>query len=193
MIIRKLFKFENAHIVRFCSSKRCKTSIHGHSYRAEILLESNFLDNAGMVYDFGLMKRNIKCLIDSFDHATTLFSGDDAEYLNDMKKHSKRWIEIPVNPSAEQFCRIFFVLIDRLLKSTVMQNGEREVKIHSVIVHETDTGYAQCFRDDAYNAKMGEINLKDIIFSPEIISEWEDKELFEKIKLTQKIINPKEV
>ena len=193
MIIRKLFKFENAHIVRFCSSKRCKTSIHGHSYRAEILLESNFLDNAGMVYDFGLMKRNIKCLIDSFDHATTLFSGDEKEYLNDMKKHSKRWIEIPVNPSAEQFCRIFFVLIDRLLKSTVMQNGEREVKIHSVIVHETDTGYAQCFRDDAYNAKMGEINLKDIIFSPEIISEWEDKELFEKIKLTQKIINPKEV
>ncbi|QCD53317.1 6-pyruvoyl trahydropterin synthase family protein [Campylobacter sp. RM16192] len=193
MIIRKLFKFENAHIVRFCSSKRCKTSIHGHSYRAEILLESNFLDNAGMVYDFGLMKQNIKCLIDSFDHTTTLFSGDDEEYLDDMKKHSKRWIEIPVNPSAEQFCRIFFVLIDRLLKSTVMQNGEREVKIHSVIVHETDTGYAQCFRDDSYNAKMGEINLKDIIFSPEIISEWDDKELFEKIKLGQKIINPKEV
>ncbi|MFL1705968.1 6-pyruvoyl trahydropterin synthase family protein [Campylobacter sp. MOP7] len=193
MIIRKLFKFENAHIVRFCSSKRCRTSIHGHSYRAEILLESNFLDNAGMVYDFGLMKQNIKCIIDSFDHTTTLFSSDDKEYLDDMKKHSKRWIEIPVNPSAEQFCRIFFVLIDRLLKSTVMQNGEREVKIHSVIVHETDTGYAQCFRDDAYNAKMGEINLKDIIFSPEIISEWDDKDLFDKIKLGQKIINPKEV
>ena len=176
MIIRKMFKFENAHIVRFCSSKRCKTSIHGHSYRAEILLESNFLDNAGMVYDFGL-----------------IFSGDEAEYKNDLKKHSARWVEIPLNPSAEQFCRIFFVMIDRLLKATQMQNGEREVKLHSVIVHETDTGYAQCFRDDAYNAKMGEVNLNKIVFSEGVRAEWEDAELFEKIKLGKKIVNPKEV
>ena len=99
MIIRKMFKFENAHIVRFCSSKRCKTSIHGHSYRAEILLESNFLDNAGMVYDFGLMKREIGCIIDSFDHCTTIFSGDEAQYKNDLKKHSARWVEIPPQSS----------------------------------------------------------------------------------------------
>ncbi len=32
MIIRKLFEFENAHIVRFCSSSRCKSSIHGQHY-----------------------------------------------------------------------------------------------------------------------------------------------------------------
>jgi len=159
MIIRKLFRFENAHIVRFCSSKRCRTSIHGHSYVAEILLSSNFLDNAGMVYDFGLMKQNIKTIIDSF------YSGDSDEYKNDLKKHSARWIEIPLNPSAEQFCRIFFVMIERLLELSVMNNGEREVKLHSVIVHETDTGYAQCFKEDATNPQMGEIRLSDIKFS----------------------------
>ncbi len=27
-----------------------------------------------------------------------------------------------------------------------MVNGERDVTLNSVIVHETDTGYAQCFR-----------------------------------------------
>ncbi|MFC2492359.1 MAG: 6-pyruvoyl tetrahydropterin synthase family protein, partial [Campylobacter curvus] len=191
MIIRKLFTFENAHIVRFCSSKRCRTSIHGHSYKAEVLLSSNFLDNAGMVYDFGLMKQNIKCIIDSFDHATTIFSGDEAEYKSDLKKHSARWVEIPLNPSAEQFCRIFFVIIDRLLSTTIMQNGEREVKLESIIVHETDTGYAQCFRDDAYNAKMGEINLDRIVFSQAVIDEWDDKELFEKIKFKKPIVNAK--
>ena len=89
MIIRKLFRFENAHIVRFCSSKRCRTSIHGHSYVAEILLSSNFLDNAGMVYDFGLMKQNIKTIIDSFDHATTIFSGDNDEYSPGNFKYKK--------------------------------------------------------------------------------------------------------
>ncbi|MBY0444649.1 MAG: 6-carboxytetrahydropterin synthase, partial [Burkholderiales bacterium] len=44
MLIRKLFKFENAHIVRNCSSERCRSSIHGHSYRVEVLLEANALD-----------------------------------------------------------------------------------------------------------------------------------------------------
>ncbi|WP_462108743.1 6-pyruvoyl trahydropterin synthase family protein [Campylobacter concisus] len=193
MIIRKLFRFENAHIVRFCSSKRCRTSIHGHSYVTEILLSSNFLDNAGMVYDFGLMKQNIKTIIDSFDHATTIFLGDNDEYKNDLKKHSARWIEIPLNPSAEQFCRIFFVLIERLLELSVMNNGEREVKLHSIIVHETDTGYAQCFKEDAVNAQMGEIKLDEIKFSDAIIEEWEDKNLFEKMKNRLKIEIPKDI
>ena len=65
MIIRKLFKFENAHIVRKCTSTRCSESIHGHSYKVEVLTKSNFLDNGQMVYDFGLMKGYIKDLIDN--------------------------------------------------------------------------------------------------------------------------------
>lgn len=192
MIIRKIYDFENAHIVRFCSSKRCRTSIHGHSYRCEVMLSSNFLDNAGMVYDFGLMKQGIKVIIDSFDHATTLFSGDSDEYKNDIKKHSKRWIEIPQNPSAEQFCRVFFILIDRLLSLTNMHNNEKNVTLYSIIVHETATGYAQCFRDDAYNEDMGKIELKDISFSPEILADLDDKEFFTKLKNGIKFNFPKD-
>lgn len=192
MIIRKIFDFENAHIVRFCSSKRCRTSIHGHSYKCEVLLESNFLDNAGMVYDFGLMKDGIKTIVDSFDHATTLYDKDDKDYINDMKKHSKRWIEIPQNPSAEQFCRIFFVIIDKLLSLSTMNNGEKNVTLHSVIVHETATGYAQCFRDDAYNENMGKISIDEIKFSDDIMNEWEDRLLFEKIKNGKTIQTKKE-
>ena len=77
MLIRKLFKFENAHIVRDCTTQRCSENIHGHSYKIEVLLESNYLDDGQMVYDFGLTKRYIKELIDSFDHAITLWSKDD--------------------------------------------------------------------------------------------------------------------
>lgn len=192
MIIRKVYEFENAHIVRFCSSKRCKESIHGHSYRCEVLLSSKYLDNASMVYDFGLMKKEIKMIIDSFDHTTTLYAGDSSEYKNDMKKHSKRWIELPYNPSAEQFSRVFFVLIDRLLAQSVMQNGEKGVELYSIIVHETATGYAQCFKEDAYSSIMGVINLDDIVFSDEIRAEWSDFDFYEKLKNGQKFINPKE-
>ena len=191
MIIRKLFKFENAHIVRECSTLRCSQNIHGHSYKVEVLLESNYLDNGQMVYDFGLTKVFIKDIIDSFDHAITLWSGDNKEYINDMKKHSHRWIEIPLSPSAEQFSRIFFVIIDSILKLSKMQNSERDVKLNSIIVHETDTGYAQCFRDDAYNKNMGEINLKEIIFSPQIKKEWKDSNLWDNILEEKELITPK--
>ena len=106
MIIRKLFKFENAHIVRGCSTERCRSSLHGHSYKVEVLFESAFLDHGQMVYDFGLMKRHMKEIIDSFDHAIALWSGDDASYLEAMMQHSERYVLLPVSPSAEQFSRV---------------------------------------------------------------------------------------
>ncbi len=193
MIIRKLFKFENAHIVRGCSTLKCSQNIHGHSYRIEVLLESNYLDNGQMVYDFGLTKLYIKEIIDGFDHAITLWSGDKQEYIEDMKKHSSRWIELPVSPSAEQFSRVIFLLIERVLECTTMVNGEREVKLHSIIVHETETGYAQGFREDAHSKLMGEIKFKDIIFSKEIQKSWSDKNFWIKLLNKEKIINPKTV
>ena len=191
MIIRKLFKFENAHIVRDCSTQRCSKNIHGHSYKVEVLLESNYLDNGQMVYDFGLTKLYIKEFIDSFDHAITLWSKDDKEYINDMKKHSQRWIELPVSPSAEQFSRVFFVVIDKILKLSTMNNGEKEVKLNSIIVHETDTGYAQCFTKDAYSKLMGEIDIKSIIFSKQVKSEWSRGDFWENLLRDDKLVTPK--
>jgi len=193
MIIRKLFKFENAHIVRGCSTKKCRSSLHGHSYKVELLFESNFLDNGQMVYDFGLMKQNMKALVESFDHSIAIWNGDEKEYIQDMKKHSARWVELPVSPSAEQFSRVIFLLIDKLLQLTSSVNGEKEVKLNSIIVHETATGYAQCFNDDAYSKHMGIINLEDIIFSDEVRNDWADSELFLKMKNGESFINPQNV
>ena len=190
MIIRKLFKFENAHIVRNCSTQRCSENIHGHSYKVEVLLESNYLDHGQMVYDFGLMKRTIKELIEAFDHSIALWSGDSKEYIDDMKKHSARWVEIPVSPSAEQFCRVIFLLVERVLECTGMVNGERDVKLHSIIVHETDTGYAQGFREDAYSELMGKIVLEDIVFSKQIQREWSDKQLWNNLLQYKRAVNP---
>ena len=172
MIIRKLFKFENAHIVRDCSSDRCKYSLHGHSYKIELLLESNYLDNGQMVYDFGLLKGEIKDVIDSFDHSVAIWSGDAKEYIIDIKKHSLRWVELPVSPSAEQFSRVIFLLVEDIIKNSKMNNGEKEVKVNSVIVHETDTGYAQGFYEDAHSTLMGSIDIKKITFSEQVQKEW---------------------
>ena len=193
MLIRKLFKFENAHIVRDCSTQRCSENIHGHSYKVEVLLESNYLDNGQMVYDFGLTKRYIKELIDSFDHSITLWTQDDKAYTTAMKKYSNRWVELPVSPSAEQFSRVIYLMVERVLECTDMQNGEKEVRLHSIIVHETETGYAQGFKEDAHSELMGKIALEEIVFSEQVKSEWSDSRLWEKLLTRQSTINPKKI
>ena len=193
MIIRKLFKFENAHVVRGCSTKRCSQSIHGHSYKVEVLFESCYLDHGQMVYDFGLMKRHIKELIDSFDHATALWDEDEPSYIKAMQTYSQRWILMPISPSAEQFARLLFCMIDKLMQQTKMVNGESGVSLYSIIVHETETGYAQAFKEDAYSELMGIIDLKKVIFSNGIMDEWSDDKLWEKLLLGEVFVNPKSV
>ncbi len=193
MIIRKLFKFENAHIVRGCTSRRCSESIHGHSYKVELLFESDHLDRGQMVYDFGLTKLAIKELIDSFDHAITLWSGDDPQYLHDMKKWSRRWVQLPVSPSAEQYARVIFLMVELVLNNTVTVNEEKNVTIAGVIVHETDTGYAHATKEDAHSEGMGIIDLHAISFSQGVKEEWSDPHLWEKLLRGEKIINPKRI
>lgn len=189
MLIRKLFKFESAHIVRGCSSRRCSRSLHGHSYKIELLLEAHALDHGQMVYDFGLLKGDVRDLIDAFDHAITFWDGDDADYIASCQRFSERWISLPVSPSAEQFSRVIFRLVDALLGQTDMVNGEQDVRLHSVIAHETDTGYAQCFREDACNPRMGEFELAQISFSAQIKREWRDPQLFDKLLAGAAFIN----
>ncbi len=190
MKIRKMFRFENAHVVRGCTTRRCSRSIHGHSYRVELVFSSSALDRGQMVYDFGLTKGMIKAFIDSFDHAITLWNGDNPQYLEDMKRWSERWVEIPVNPSAEQYARLFFVLVDRVLKQTEMVNMESGVTLERVIVHETETGYAEADREDAYSTVFGEIDLGEVVFSQRVKEEWENPRMFDELLEGKSFINP---
>ncbi|EKU40278.1 6-carboxytetrahydropterin synthase [Acinetobacter sp. AYS6] len=190
MLIRKLFKFENAHVVRNCTSDRCKRSIHGHSYKVELLLKASKLDHGQMVYDFGLLKGVIKELFDSFDHAICFWEKDDSQYIDACQTFSARWISLPVSPSAEQFSRIFFYLAQQVLQSTITQNGEGDVEVYSVIVHETDTGYAQSFIEDIQNEQMGILSLDGIVFSEQIQIEWSNPQMYEDLKKGMKFNNP---
>lgn len=59
-----------------------------------------------------------------------------------------------------------------------------------MIVHETDTGYAQSFQEDIENAQMGLLSLDKIIFSEQVTSEWSDPEMYEKLKQGIPFQNP---
>ena len=60
-------------------------------------------------------------------------------------------------------------------------------------MHETDTVYAQGFREDAYSKLMGKIELKNIIFSKDIQNQWSDNNLWNRLLNKKEIINPKRV
>jgi len=178
MIIRKKFKFEGAHIVRDCSSDRCKKSLHGHSYVVEVFLTSDKLDFGQMIYDFGLTKGTIKDVVDSFDHAYAMWSKESDDFKSFIKNNSDRYIEMPVSPSAECFALTFLFIIDKVLKATAFNNGEGKVHVNSIRVHETDTGYAEAFLEDL---KWFNFSLEDIKFSEAIKQEWQDSEMYSKL------------
>ena len=170
MIIRKKYDVESAHIVRNCTSERCSHSIHGHSAVIEVFLESTQLDNAQMVYDFGLMKTTIKQFIDSMDHCYLLCSHDDERFKDFIKGSCDRWIEMPFNPSAEMLSVFVFNFIRRILEQTQTSNGEGNIQVKAVRYHETTTGYAECDINDCdrlYNQRYN-----DIIFSNGVVNDW---------------------
>ena len=59
-----------------------------------------------------------------------------------------------------------------------------------MIVHETDTGYAQSFIEDIENEQMGILNLDQIIFSEQVQAEWSDPQMYENLKKGLRFQNP---
>jgi 6-pyruvoyltetrahydropterin/6-carboxytetrahydropterin synthase len=177
MIIRKKFRFEGAHIVRNCTSRRCRENIHGHSYEVEVFVKSDSLDKGYMVMDFILLNKAGE-FIHSFDHSYTLWDKEPEEVKEAIYRLNTRVAEIPVSPSAEGYALLFLFAIDKIIANTIFRNGEGNVKLHSVRVHETQSGYAEAFREDLTMIKF---SLKNILFSKGIREEWKDREWWDKL------------
>jgi len=185
MIIRKLFKFEGSHIVRNCSSDHCKQNIHGHSYIVEVFIHSNKLDRGYMVMDFILLDK-MKWFIESFDHSYSLWNKEKDDFKQFIYTYNKRVAEIPVSPSAEGYALLFFMVCDAILKNTRFANGEGNIRLESVRVHETVTGYAEVFREDM---DLLHFSLDDIHFTNGIQEEWKDINWFNQLKAQLPFIN----
>ncbi len=172
MIIRKKFRFEGAHIVRNCTSRRCRENIHGHSYEVEVFVKSDSLDNGYMVMDFILLNK-AGDFIHSFDHSYTLWDKEPSDVKEAVYRLNARVAEVPISPSAEGYALLFLYVIDKIIANMEFRNGEGNVQLHSVRVHETQSGYAEASREDL---ALVHFNLTEIHFSKAIKDEWKDKE-----------------
>ena len=130
-----------------------------------------------MVMDFVLLDK-VKELVDSFDHTYSLWKEESDELKSFVYKYNRRVAEIPVSPSAEGYALLLLYLIDKILQNTEHKNGEGNVQLSSVRVHETATGYAEAFREDL---KLVNFDIHDIHFSEAIQEEWKENEWWKKL------------
>lgn len=89
---------------------------HGHTYRAEVFLESDILDAQGLVFDFTELKRRVKSWIDdNWDHSF-LLNSLDTELINGLATASKGRIYQfdEENPSCEVLSRVLYTKIVEL-------------------------------------------------------------------------------
>ena len=93
-------------------------------------------------------------------------------------RYNRRVAEIPVSPSAEGYALLFTYVIDKILRHTERVNGEGNIQLHAVRVHETATGYAEAFQEDL---KLARFRLKDIHFSEGIVAEWKSTDWWDKL------------
>jgi 6-pyruvoyltetrahydropterin/6-carboxytetrahydropterin synthase len=81
--------------------------LHGHNGRVEIDMESETLDERGMVIDFSDIKVAIKGWIDAnLDHRMLLRSDDPL--LPHLKKTGEPYFEMSENPTAENIAKLIY-------------------------------------------------------------------------------------
>lgn len=120
--IRKKFRFEAAHQLPAAFSTDCMR-MHGHSYTVELFLVASFLDEDGMVMDFGKLKGFIESIKAMWDH----------KIIQNLPK-----------PTAEAMAMTIYEGLALHLKQT---EKSCRVRVERVRVHETETGWAEYEED----------------------------------------------
>lgn len=116
--ITKEFGFEAAHYLRGLPDGHQCARLHGHSYRVQVVLEAQTLDDRGFVRDYGDLSL-VKAFLDSvFDHRCI---NEVAEKFRELRQ-----------PTAENIARFLF-----------MQFGECWPELTAVRVSETGQTWAE--------------------------------------------------
>ena len=114
--------FDSAHFLKGYSGK-C-ANIHGHRWTIEVCAGSDTLIQAGekrgMVIDFGDLKKEVRALAESCDHALIIEKDSlKPATMAALRDEGFRIIEVGFRPTAENFARHFFMtLTDRGLPVT---------------------------------------------------------------------------
>ncbi len=110
-ILKTEHSFDSAHFLANYEGK-CR-NIHGHRWKVEIEVQSETLIKdgqlAGMVVDFGDLKKDVKAMVDYYDHALIIEQDTmREETLNCLNDDGFKIIKVNFRPTAENFAAFFF-------------------------------------------------------------------------------------
>ena len=99
--IKVIDEFAGAHNLRNYKGK-CE-ELHGHNWKTEIVLESDTLDEKGMIMDFKELKKILKDTLALLDH----------KYLNDLSYFKK------INPTSENIAYFLHENLSKAIKKKI--------------------------------------------------------------------------
>lgn len=103
--VSKTFSFCYGH--RLLNDPGKCARIHGHSAKVTITLESEGLDEAGMVCHFNVLKEKVGAWIEStLDHRMILCRDDTLAKL--LREANEDFVEVDFNPTAENLAKMIF-------------------------------------------------------------------------------------
>ena len=118
--VRVELQFSAAHFLSHYRGK-CE-NLHGHNYKVRLWAKGTDLDAGGMLADFSLLKKALKCAVDPLDHSN----------LNDMEVFEN-------DPSAERIARFIFESVSQKLPEL----GLASSLLHAVDVFESPSSMAR--------------------------------------------------
>ncbi|KGM97830.1 6-pyruvoyl tetrahydropterin synthase [Clostridium novyi A str. 4552] len=127
-ILKTVESFDSAHFLAGYDGK-C-SNIHGHRWKVEIEIQSETLKSngalKGMIVDFGDLKKDLKSIVDFYDHCLIIENNSmRLGTLNTLKNDGFKIIEVNFRPTAENLAYHFFNLMEQkgydVRKSTVYE------------------------------------------------------------------------
>ncbi len=143
--LTKEFTFEMAHALTGYDGA-CR-HIHGHSFQLKVTVIGQPKDDSqspkdGMLLDFGDLKRLVKdSIVDRFDHALVINKHSQADFASlEQKDFFGKIVYVVFQQTSEKLIGYFVSILKPQLP-----NG---VALHSLLLRETGTSYAEWHADD---------------------------------------------
>lgn len=133
-ILKAEHSFDSAHFLANYDGK-CG-NIHGHRWRIIVEVQGEKLETGGqtrgMIVDFGDLKRELKELVDYYDHSLVIeVDTMRAETLGNLEQDGFKVVMVAFRPTAENFARFFFEAIE-----------QKGYEVKRAVVYETPTNCA---------------------------------------------------
>jgi len=146
MLISKQIEWDMGHRVLNHISL-CK-NLHGHRYKAEIILEGDIVSkendsSEGMLMDFSDVKKlALELVCNELDHGFMVWNKDKI-LLDFFKKNPYlKHIIVPFTPTAENISNWIF----QKLEPHFQRKFRNKLKLNSIKLWETPTSYAQTYK-----------------------------------------------